>query len=151
MSDDLESFDLTSLVNDNVACITKFANEIDINSCLSVYRVLRDTDCIYFTGVGKNFHVSTIIASTFNSLTIRSICVDPVACVHGDMGLIQDGSVVVMISKSGNTQELDYFCRKLRSRGCGSRIILIHSNKDASLKQYSDYDLFVPFTKEADP
>ena len=107
--------------------------------------------CIYFCGVGKNYHIANIISSTFNSLTIRSICIDPSHAIHGDMGLIEDNSTIILISKSGNTEELIFFCKKLKSRNCGTKIILLHSNNDALLKQYTDFDLYVPFLQECDP
>jgi arabinose-5-phosphate isomerase len=139
------------IVGKNIESINHFASEIDLSSCLGLLELLTDKPCIYFAGIGKNLHIANIVASTFNSLTIRAIAVDPVACVHGDMGLIEDGSTIVLISKSGNTAELEFFCEKIRKRNCGSKIILIHSNPSASLKRLSDYDLFVPFKEECDP
>ena len=67
------------------------------------------------------------------------------------MGLIEDNSTIILISKSGNTEELIFFCKKLKSRNCGTKIILLHSNNDALLKQYTDFDLYVPFLQECDP
>jgi arabinose-5-phosphate isomerase len=116
-----------------------------------LFNLLKDSRCLYFTGVGKNLHIANIIASTFNSLTIRSIAIDPVSSVHGDMGLIDENSVVIMISKSGNTKELEFFCQKIKSRNCGSKIFLIHSNNSASLKKWSDFDFYIPFLEECDP
>lgn len=135
----------------NKKSIEHMIREIDQDEYDCLFNSLKDKKCLYVTGIGKNFHVANIIASTFNSLSIRSIPIDPVSSVHGDMGLIEDGSTVIVISKSGNTDELEFFCQKIKNRKCGSTIILLHSNKKAKLKKYSDLNVFVPFYDECDP
>lgn len=124
---------------------------LDESRCRNLFEIMKEKDTLYFSGVGKNLHIANIVASTLNSLTIRSIAIDPVACVHGDMGLIPNNSTIILITKSGNTQELQFFCEKIRTRACGSKIVLIHSNDKAVLKKYSNFDLFVPFLEECDP
>lgn len=142
---------IDKIVLKNQKSIDHMVETIDLSKCDLLFELLKDKDTLYFSGVGKNLHIANIVSSTFNSLTIRSIAIDPVASVHGDMGLIRDHSTIVLISKSGNTQELEFFCDKIRSRNCGSKIVLIHSNHNANLKKYSDFDLFVPFMEECDP
>jgi len=142
---------LNDTINKNNESILHLVKNIDFKKLYELYELIKNKKCLYFSGVGKNYHIANIISSTFNSLTIRSICVDPVHAVHGDMGLIEDDSTVILISKSGNTDELSFFCEKIRSRNCNSKIVLLHSNNDAKLKKYSDFDLYVPFLKECDP
>lgn len=143
--------DLTNIINKNINSITHLSNNIDYNKLEELFNILKDTKVIYFSGIGKNSHIANIIASTFNSLTIRSIFVDPIHAVHGDMGLIEDNSVVILVSKSGNTDELMFFCEKIKLRNCGTKIILLHSNDNAKLKKYCNFDLYVPFLNECDP
>jgi len=143
--------DLTNIINKNINSITHLNKNIDYTKLEKLFNILKDTKVIYFSGIGKNSHIANIIASTFNSLTIRSIFVDPIHAVHGDMGLIEDNSVVILVSKSGNTDELLFFCEKIKSRNCGTTIILLHSNHNAKLKKYCNFDLYVPFLNECDP
>lgn len=143
--------DLTNIINKNINSITHLSNNIDYIKLEELFNILKDTKVIYFSGIGKNSHIANIIASTFNSLTIRSIFVDPIHAVHGDMGLIEDNSVVILVSKSGNTDELMFFCEKIKLRNCGTKIILLHSNDNAKLKKYCNFDLYVPFLNECDP
>lgn len=143
--------DLLKIINKNIKSIDHLTETIDYKLLEKLYDELKDCKKIYFTGIGKNYHIASIISSTFNSLSIRSILIDPVHAVHGDMGLIEDGSTVIIITKSGNTDELIFFCEKLKSRNCGSKIILLHSNNNAKLKIYSYFDLYVPFLIECDP
>lgn len=143
--------DLTNIINKNINSITHLSKNIDYTKLEELFNILKDTKVIYFSGIGKNSHIANIITSTFNSLTIRSIFVDPIHAVHGDMGLIEDNSVVILVSKSGNTDELLFFCEKIKSRNCGTKIILLHSNDNAKLKKYCNFDLYVPFLNECDP
>lgn len=143
--------DLLKIIDKNIKSI-EFLNEtIDYTLLEKLFNELKNCKTIYFTGIGKNYHIASIISSTFNSLSLRSILIDPVHAVHGDMGLIEDNSVIIIITKSGNTDELIFFCEKLKSRNCGSKIILLHSNNNAKLKTYAYFDLYVPFLTECDP
>ena len=56
---------------------------------------------IYFTGIGKNGFVAAKVASTFNSLGIRSLFIDPVNTLHGDMNIFTKDDLVISISKVG--------------------------------------------------
>lgn len=143
--------DLNKIIDKNTKSINHLIQNIDYSKLEDLFNILKEQNVIYFCGIGKNAHIANIISSTFNSLTIRSVFVDPVHAVHGDMGLIEDGSIVIMVSKSGNTEELMFFCEKIKSRNCGAKIILLHSNDNAKLKQYTDFDLYVPFLTECDP
>jgi len=142
---------LNDIINKNFKSIDHLFKNINYLKLNEFFNLIKDKKCLYFSGVGKNYHIANIISSTFNSLTIRSICVDPVHSVHGDMGVIEDESTIILISKSGNTDELCFFCEKIKSRNCNSKIILLHSNNSAKLKKYSNFDLYVPFLEECDP
>lgn len=142
---------LNDIINKNFKSIDNLFKNINYQELSSLFNLIKDTSVLYFSGIGKNSHIANIVSSTFNSLTIRSIFVDPIQAVHGDMGLISDNSILILISKSGNTEELLFFCEKLKTRNCGTKIVLLHSNKNAKLKKYSDFDLYVPFLEECDP
>jgi len=142
---------LDNIINKNYNSIQHLLQKINYKELDTFYESIKDSNVLYFSGIGKNSHIANIVSSTFNSLTIRSIFVDPIHAVHGDMGLISDGSTVILISKSGNTDELVFFCEKIRKRNCGTKIFLLHSNNDAKLKKYCDFDLYIPFLEECDP
>lgn len=139
------------LFDKNISALETVKKEINLDKLNFLYENIKNEKCLYFSGIGKNYHIASIISSTFNSLTLRSILFDSVHAVHGDMGLIEDNSKIILISKSGNTDELVFFCKKLQKRNCGSQIYLIHSNKNCILKNYSFFDLYIPVVEEADP
>ncbi len=61
---------------------------------------------LVFTGVGKSAVIGMKLASTFCSLGQNSFFLHPTDALHGDLGRISQSDVVVLISKSGNTEEL---------------------------------------------
>jgi len=105
---------------------------------------------IFFTGVGKNSHVAAKTASTFSSMNIRSVFVDPVDALHGGMSVIKSEDVIVAISKSGCTIELYHFLRKLKENNDSAKIILVHSNPRATCKEFSYLDIEIAILNEND-
>lgn len=103
----------------------------------------------YFTGVGKNMYVASRVASTYDSLGIRSIFIDPVHTLHGSMGIFAENDSVIAISKSGNTSELILFLKTLRNTGF-TRIIGVTSNSKSLLSQLSEVLISVDVKQEGD-
>ncbi len=58
------------------------------------------------SGVGKSGHIATKIAATFSSLGLPSFFLHPTEALHGDLGRLTKSDVLLMISKSGTTEEL---------------------------------------------
>jgi len=103
----------------------------------------------YFTGIGKNGFVAAKVASTFNSLGIRSMFVDPVNTLHGDMDIFSDDDILYIISKSGETGELIRFVQALLNNKF-LNIVTITSKQNSSLSGLSKFSLFVPVKSEGD-
>ena len=61
---------------------------------------------IVVTGVGKSGLIARKIAATFNSTGTRSVFLHPVEALHGDLGMLAPGDVVLALSYSGETEEL---------------------------------------------
>jgi len=103
---------------------------------------------IFFTGVGKNGHVAAKATSTFSSIGLPCFFINPVDSVHGDMGVINKGDILVAISKSGNTEELIHFLKHVEHKNC--KIVSIHSNPKNKSLDYSSLDIDLRVSKEAD-
>lgn len=114
-----------------------------------LHDLIFNEDFIYFTGIGKNGHIAAIAASTFNSISKKSIFINPIDCLHGDMGLISNNSLIIAISKSGNTPELISFLTQIKNKKT-QRIVLIHSNENNDCLKLCSDDLFIPLDKELD-
>ncbi len=61
---------------------------------------------VIVTGVGKSGIIARKIVATFNSTGTPAMFLHPSDAVHGDLGMVRNDDVVICISKSGNTQEL---------------------------------------------
>ena len=104
---------------------------------------------IIFSGVGKNSFVCKKAAATFSSVGIPSFFVDPTGVSHGDAGQIEKKDILIIISNSGNTNELMNllkFANRFRIK-----IIGIASNPKSMLLKASDIKIIYPKLKEADP
>ena len=114
-----------------------------------VQRVYNLAGFNYFTGIGKNGFVAAKVSSTFNSLGIRSIFVDPVNTLHGDMGIFTEKDLLWAISKSGETEELIVFVKNLIKNDFRN-IIAVVSIADSTLSRLSEKSLLVPVSTEGD-
>jgi arabinose-5-phosphate isomerase len=64
------------------------------------------TGRVVLTGIGKSGLISKKIASTFSSVGIPALYLHPADSLHGDLGMVQKGDVLLIISNSGETEEL---------------------------------------------
>src|SRR3954453_8812358 len=58
---------------------------------------------LIFTGVGKNAHIAQKTAATFNSTGVSSCFLDATQALHGDLGLVDEGDLVFLLSNSGQS------------------------------------------------
>lgn len=105
---------------------------------------------VYFSGIGKNGFVAAKVASTFNSLGIRSLFVDPVNTLHGDMNIFTKEDLVIAISKSGETEELINFIKALKNVVEDIKIVCVTSNYNSTLEKLSHLAIHLPLTHEGD-
>lgn len=78
-------------------------------------RVVDKGKTILLAGVGKNWHLSRLIASFYQSFGIRAMAMDIPNALHGDLGFISDSDVLIITSKSGKTEEIRKFVNYLIS------------------------------------
>lgn len=98
-------------------------------------------------GIGKSGHIAKKISASMSSMGIPSYVLHPSEAVHGDLGCLTKGDIIIMISNSGETSEI---CRLLPNlRIIGIPIIAITSNADSILAKYSDYKIILPKLNEA--
>jgi arabinose-5-phosphate isomerase len=64
------------------------------------------TGSILFTGVGKSGFIAQKISQTLISTGTRAMYLNPTDALHGDLGIVSPDDLVVLFSKSGNTEEL---------------------------------------------
>ena len=105
---------------------------------------------IIISGTGKSGIIGKKISSTFASIGIPSFFVDAGACSHGDLGVIGSNDLVILISNSGESEELKNIIQFIKRN---KKIILIGivSKKNSLLFKSANIKLLIPNVKEADP
>lgn len=114
-----------------------------------VIDLLNESKQIVLTGVGKSGYIAKKINATMLSYGLPSIFLEPVEALHGDLGLVNDSSTVILLSKSGTTDELINLYPYLKSRNC--KLVSIVGNSKSFLALNSDYYLDVTVEKESCP
>lgn len=101
------------------------------------------------TGIGKSGTIARKLAATFSSTGTPAIFLHAAEAVHGDLGVVQTGDVVVALSYSGETDELIRLLEAIRR--IGARIIAMTGRPDSTLGQAADVTLSCAVTEEACP
>ena len=105
---------------------------------------------IIISGVGKSGIIAKKWAATFSSTGTASFFLDASNASHGDMGQITSNDIVILISLSGETNELKNIIQ-YTSRNKNIKLIGITSKKESLLYKNSDIKFLIPFAKEAGP
>jgi len=98
-------------------------------------------------GVGKSGLVAKKIAATLTSTGTPATFIHPVDAVHGDLGIVSRDDAALLLSKSGETEELSQLVPAFRRRGIV--IVSMTCNPDSSLARASDYTLDLGRPEEA--
>ncbi len=104
---------------------------------------------VILTGIGKSAHIAGKIVATLNSTGTPAIFMHAADAIHGDLGMIQTGDVVMCISKSGNTPEIKVLVPLIKR--FGNTLIGMVSNTDSYLALQSDILLKATVEREACP
>lgn len=104
---------------------------------------------LVITGIGKSGLIGQKISATLNSTGTASFFLHPVEAMHGDLGMVSPADVLLAISYSGETSELNGLLASLRSRV--TRIIAMTGNPASTLAGFADVVLNVQVPREACP
>ena len=102
---------------------------------------------VIICGVGKSGIIASKISATLSSVGTPSFCISANDCSHGDLGKITKQDILILISYSGNTDELKNIIKFAKS----NKIILIGivSNKKSFLYKSSDIKILIPEVQES--
>ena len=104
---------------------------------------------VVVSGIGKSGHVAGKIAATLASTGTPAFFVHPAEASHGDLGMITAADVVLMLSNSGETDELLLLAPHIRRQG--AKIVALTGNAQSSLAQSADVHLDAAVDAEACP
>jgi len=114
-----------------------------------IVETLNQRGKIVVVGIGKSGNVGQKIAATLTSTGSTSVILSSVDALHGDVGIVNDGDVILALSYSGESEELLNLLPALKRFSI--KIISITGNLKSSLARHSDISLNVKVPKEACP
>jgi len=104
---------------------------------------------VVVTGVGKNLHAAEKTSAIFASTGTRSIVLNPVQAMHGDLGMVSAGDVLLALSFSGESEEILRLVPAVRRHGL--KVVSMTGDAKSTLAKLSDIHVAVPCGREACP
>ena len=130
-----------------IRTLKKLKNSIDKPFEDAVRTINKCKSKVIICGVGKSGIIASKISATLSSVGTPSFCISANDCSHGDLGKITKQDILILISYSGNTDELKNIIKFAKS----NKIILIGivSNKKSFLYKSSDIKILIPEVQES--
>ncbi|MDR0729057.1 MAG: KpsF/GutQ family sugar-phosphate isomerase [Prevotellaceae bacterium] len=129
--------------------IRKLASFIDENFIWAVELLYGMSGRVVVSGIGKSAIIAQKVVATFNSTGTPAIFMHAGDALHGDLGMVQPGDVVLCLSKSGNTPEIKALVPLVRQRG--NRLVAVVSDGCSYLAGQADCVLRATVDEEACP
>jgi arabinose-5-phosphate isomerase len=129
--------------------ISGLISKLDHNFIRAVEVILKAAGRIIITGVGKSGIVARKIVATLNSTGTSALFLHPVEAMHGDLGMISPQDVILALSNSGETSELNILLPSLKRLGVP--LIALTGRIDSTLARHSDVIIDVGVPREACP
>lgn len=119
-------------------------NEAEIYSLVDLLIKYKDQN-IFVIGVGKCSSLSIYFSDILKSLSLKSFNINVTNITHGDLGCIKKEDLTILISKSGNTEELTKVIKLINSYK-----ILLSCNRFSTLSKIVNNTFLIPYNDEAD-
>jgi arabinose-5-phosphate isomerase len=139
----------TSALNTEIAALNNFAKTLEANLKPALEIIIESKGHVVITGLGKSGLVGAKIAATLSSTGTPSFFLHSADALHGDSGALTSGDVLIAISNSGETAEVNAIAKMAKS--WGNSVIAITKDSNSSLAKSSDAVIIIAFDKEADP
>ena len=112
-------------------------------------KTLDQDGLVVVTGVGKSLHVAEKMSAIFASTGTRSIVLNPVQAMHGDLGMVAPRDVLLALSFSGESEEILRLVPAIRRHGL--KVVALTGQAQSTLATLSDIVLEIPCGAEARP
>ncbi len=136
-------------INLQILALQKLKKSIGGPFTMAVKKIGGCSSKIILIGVGKSGHVASQIAASLSSIGAPSFALSASDCSHGDLGSITKRDIVVMISNSGETEELKPIASYVNKNKI--TLIGITTKKNSLLYKSADIKLLIPETRESGP
>ena len=130
-----------------IKALKKLKSSVDTSFDEAVNLISKCKSKVIICGVGKSGIIATKISSTLSSIGTPSFSIVASDCSHGDLGKISNKDILILISNSGNTEELKNIIKYTKL--IKIKLIGIVANKNSYLYKSSDIKLLLPKVKES--
>jgi len=135
-----------------VEALQATARQLDESFCTIIHAIEQTVSSgrkIIFSGVGKSAHICQKLAGTFNSIGAPAYFLDPTHALHGDLGLCASGDLSILVSNSGQTEELVRLAPILKRFGLIT--VALCGQSRSTLPELCDHTLLFEASREACP
>ena len=129
--------------------IADLQNSINEDFVNTVETIFASKGRVVLTGMGKSGLIARKIVATLNSTGTAAIYLHPTDALHGDLGMVRSEDVVILISKSGETEEISNLLPMLKRMNV--KLISMCGNKESKLARECDLFLNIAVKEEACP
>src|SRR5512145_3221407 len=103
--DEIKKIALTTIEEESIS-IKNLSNNVNEQFIKTVELILNSEGRVIVTGIGKSAIIASKIVATFNSTGTPAIFMHAADAIHGDLGMVQQDDLVMIISKSGESPEI---------------------------------------------
>lgn len=136
-------------LNYEIEALQDAVKNLDDNFAKAVDLILNIPGRLVVCGMGKSGLIGSKIAATMASTGTPSFCLHPAEALHGDLGMVTENDVVLLLSNSGETEEIVRIIPFLRR--IGAKIIAMVGNVESTLAKNADIVLNSYVKREACP
>jgi arabinose-5-phosphate isomerase len=137
------------IVENEANAINSLKAKLDDDLVETVTLILENKGNLVFSGIGKSALIAQKIVATMNSTGTTAVFMHAADAIHGDLGIVREGDIVVILSKSGETPEIKMLVPLIKLRG--NKIVAMVGNRQSYLAAQADYVLDVTVDEEAIP
>lgn len=136
-----------SIFDKEMEALVKTRDALGVDFEKLVELVLHCRGKVILTGMGKPGHIGTKIAATLASLGTPAFFMHPGEAMHGDLGMVEKKDVVILMSYSGESEEVTRLMPVLQEIGCTT--VAITGKPKSTLARECMYHFFFPAFEEA--
>ncbi|MEA2103696.1 MAG: KpsF/GutQ family sugar-phosphate isomerase [Candidatus Cloacimonadota bacterium] len=141
--------EIKKIISQEARALTELSQKIpiEINSVISEICICKGK--IVVTGMGKTGIIARKISASLASTGTNSVYLHPADAIHGDLGMVMRDDIIIMISNSGETEELIEMIPYFRNHN--NRIFLMTGNLSSSLAKEADFVMDIGVPSEFEP
>ncbi|MFW5704364.1 MAG: KpsF/GutQ family sugar-phosphate isomerase [Nanoarchaeota archaeon] len=142
--------EINKLFNQTISSLCEFRDNCEIEIIIKIIKeIVNLKGKIIFSGVGKSGFIAKKAAASFSSTGFPSIYLNPLDATHGDLGIVKEEDLCILISHSGSSQELVKLIPILKNMN--TKVISITKNNNSSMARNSHYHISTFVDKELCP